>query len=118
MSPHVATATNYESDDGPDPHFQMSRALSQRLLSIAEGWSKDPFRPNIQLSAFLRSLSLHPRLTKRAVEDSRILHDHEMMKKVISSPYPTNDVLKWAHSTIIVSVISEDVTSGFAATLL
>lgn len=61
------------------------RALSQRLVSIAETWTKDPFRPNIQLSTFLSSLAAHPRLTKRAVDDTLALRDNVMMNK--ASPY-------------------------------
>jgi len=57
------------------------RALSQKLASIAETWTKDPFRPNIQLSTFLNSLAAHPRLTKRVVDDTLALRDNVMMKK-------------------------------------
>lgn len=60
-----------------------SGSLSRKLASIAHTWTKDPFRPNIQLSAFLLSLSSHPRLTKRAVADAGALHDNELMKKVL-----------------------------------
>jgi len=56
--------------------------LSQRLSSIAHSWVTDPFRPNMQLGTFLNSLAAHPRLTSRAVDAARSLHDNEMARKV------------------------------------
>jgi len=68
-----------------------SRALSQKLVSIAETWTKDPFRPNIQLSTFLNSLAAHPRLTKRVVDDTRTLRDNVMMNKATFFPKDISD---------------------------
>jgi hypothetical protein len=76
-----------------------TRALSQRLVSIAESWTKDPFRPNIQLSTLLQSLASHPRLTKRTVEDARLLHDHEMMKKVSQTTFYVKYLIIYTYST-------------------
>lgn len=59
------------------------RAVSKELSSLAEKWTMDPFRPNLQLSSFLKSLAAHPRLTKQVIEDTRSLQRNEMMKKVL-----------------------------------
>jgi len=59
-----------------------AKQLSQKLGAIAESWTKDPFRPNIQLQTFLKSLAVHPRLTPQAVEATRALRDNDMQKKV------------------------------------
>jgi len=76
-------ASGATSTAAPVPYHSMStRALSKELSSLAKTWTKDPFRPNIQLSSFLKSLAAHPRLTKRAVEDAHSLQNNEMMKKV------------------------------------
>ncbi|PPR00592.1 hypothetical protein CVT26_009867 [Gymnopilus dilepis] len=43
-----------------------TKQLSQKLTAIAGTWTKDPFRPNLQLQNFLKSLAAHPRLTPQA----------------------------------------------------
>ncbi|PPQ68976.1 hypothetical protein CVT25_009161 [Psilocybe cyanescens] len=58
-----------------------TKILSQKLSAIAETWVKDPFRPNLQLQTFLKSLAAHPRLTPKAVEATRALRDDVMHKK-------------------------------------
>ncbi|KIM41901.1 hypothetical protein M413DRAFT_445110 [Hebeloma cylindrosporum] len=58
-----------------------TKQLSQKLGAIAESWTKDPFRPNLQLQTFLKSLAAHPRLTPQAVEATRALRDNDMQKK-------------------------------------
>ncbi|KAF9054272.1 hypothetical protein BJ165DRAFT_1337797 [Panaeolus papilionaceus] len=59
----------------------MSRQAAQRLTAIAETWKRDPFRPNIQLQTFLKSLAQHPRLTDKTVDAVRALRDGDMQKK-------------------------------------
>jgi len=59
-----------------------AKQLSQKLGSIAESWLKDPFRPNLQLQTFLKSLAAHPRLTPQAVDAARALRDNQLQKKV------------------------------------
>lgn len=59
-----------------------NRQLAQRLSSIAHSWVVDPFRPNMQLGTFLNSLAAHPRLTLRAVNAARSLHNNDMARKV------------------------------------
>lgn len=59
-----------------------AKQLSQKLGAIAESWTKDPFRPNLQLQTFLKSLAAHPRLTPQAVEATRALRDNDMQKMV------------------------------------
>lgn len=59
-----------------------TKQLSQKLHSIAESWIKDPFRPNLQLQTFLKSLVAHPRLTPQAVDAVRALRDNQLQKKV------------------------------------
>ncbi|KAF8968703.1 hypothetical protein BDZ97DRAFT_1654730 [Flammula alnicola] len=58
-----------------------TKQLSQKVAAIAESWTKDPFRPNLQLQTFLKSLAAHPRLTPQAVEATRALRDNDMYKK-------------------------------------
>ncbi|KAH9476915.1 hypothetical protein JR316_0010831 [Psilocybe cubensis] len=65
---------------------QSTKALSQKLTVIAETWIKDPFRPNLQLQTFLKSLAAHPRLTPKAVEATRALRDDVMHQKVALLP--------------------------------
>ena len=59
-----------------------AKQLSQKLGAIAESWTKDPFRPNLQLQTFLKSLASHPKLTTQAVEATRALRDNDMQKRV------------------------------------
>ncbi|KAL9710550.1 hypothetical protein Ac2012v2_006085 [Leucoagaricus gongylophorus] len=63
-----------------------NRQLAQRLSSIAHSWVVDPFRPNMQLGTFLNSLAAHPRLTLRAVNAARSLHNNDLARK-----YPLSD---------------------------
>ncbi|KAF9006945.1 hypothetical protein BDQ17DRAFT_1238338 [Cyathus striatus] len=58
-----------------------TKNASQRLLTIADSWTKDPFRPNLQLHNFLRSLSKHPKLTNEAVAAARVLQNNKMRKR-------------------------------------
>ena len=62
-----------------------AKQLSRKLSSIAESWVKDPFRPNLQLQTFLKSLAAHPRLTPQAVNAANALRDNQLQKKV--SPF-------------------------------
>ncbi|TFK69769.1 hypothetical protein BDN72DRAFT_819631 [Pluteus cervinus] len=55
--------------------------LAQKLNTIADLWVNDPFRPNIQLQAFLKSLATHPRLTPQAVQAARALKDNNAQKQ-------------------------------------
>ncbi|KAF8797687.1 hypothetical protein BYT27DRAFT_7228840 [Phlegmacium glaucopus] len=57
------------------------KQLSQKLNSIAESWIKDPFRPNLQLQTFLKSLAAHPRLTPQAVDAACALRDNQLQKQ-------------------------------------
>lgn len=52
------------------------------LTKIALSWPVDPFRPNIQLKNFLKSLSAHPKLTSKAVQAAQSLQDNAIQKKV------------------------------------
>lgn len=65
-----------------------TKQLSKKLSSIAESWIKDPFRPNLQLQTFLKSLSAHPRLTPQAVDAACALRDNQMQKKVSHNSRP------------------------------
>ena len=58
--------------------------LSRKLSSVAESWVKDPFRSNLQLQTFLKSLAAHPRLTPQAVDAACALRDNQLQKKVHS----------------------------------
>jgi len=55
--------------------------LGRKLGTIADSWVKDPFRPNIQLSTFLRSLAEHPRLKRQTVDAARALQNNEVYKQ-------------------------------------
>jgi hypothetical protein len=55
--------------------------LSRKLSSIAESWVKDPFRSNLQLQTFLKSLAAHPRLTPQAVDAAGALRDNKLQQK-------------------------------------
>ncbi|EAU87525.1 hypothetical protein CC1G_11197 [Coprinopsis cinerea okayama7 len=63
-----------------------SKQLAQKLSTIADAWVRDPFRPNIQLSTFLKSLADHPKLTPQAVQAARALQKNEIKKA-----YPLSD---------------------------
>ncbi|KAG1759957.1 hypothetical protein EDD22DRAFT_110299 [Suillus occidentalis] len=54
---------------------------TQKLSSIVSSWPVDPFRPNIQLKNFLKSLSAHPKLTSEAVQSAQLLRDNAVQKK-------------------------------------
>ena len=56
--------------------------LAPQLHRIAAQWPSDPFRPHLQLKAFLKSLADHPQLTPQAVQASRALEANEFQKKV------------------------------------
>ncbi|KAK7440017.1 hypothetical protein VKT23_017270 [Stygiomarasmius scandens] len=58
-----------------------SGKLAQRMSSIAHTWTKDPFRPHLQLSVFLDSLAKHPRLTPQAVQAAQVLRDSSIKKR-------------------------------------
>ncbi|KAF8154011.1 hypothetical protein B0H34DRAFT_74334 [Crassisporium funariophilum] len=73
-----------------------TRQLSQKLGAIAETWTRDPFRANLQLQTFLKSLAAHPRLTPQAVEATRALRDNDLQKK-----YPLSErILRPASSPL------------------
>ncbi|KAI0346530.1 hypothetical protein BDW22DRAFT_1405334 [Trametopsis cervina] len=55
--------------------------LSQQLHTIAQRWPTDPFRPHLQLGAFLKSLADHPQLTPQAVKAARALEENEFQRK-------------------------------------
>ncbi|KAI0779119.1 hypothetical protein BC629DRAFT_1289873 [Irpex lacteus] len=55
--------------------------LSQQLQTIAKRWPVDPFRPHLQLGAFLNSLAEHPQLTPQAVRAARALEENEFQRK-------------------------------------
>ncbi|RDB19632.1 hypothetical protein Hypma_013320 [Hypsizygus marmoreus] len=55
--------------------------LAKQMSGIAASWTRDPFRPNIQLQTLLQSLATHPRLTPQAVQAARALQDNEMYKQ-------------------------------------
>ncbi|OAX38420.1 hypothetical protein K503DRAFT_741219 [Rhizopogon vinicolor AM-OR11-026] len=54
---------------------------AQQLTHIISSWPVDPFRPNIQLKNFLKSLSAHPKLTPQAVQAAQLLRDNAIQKK-------------------------------------
>ncbi|EDR09687.1 uncharacterized protein LACBIDRAFT_319031 [Laccaria bicolor S238N-H82] len=58
-----------------------SGKLGQKLIAIADTWVVDPFRPNLQLQTFLKSLATHPKLTPQAVNATRALRDNAMQKR-------------------------------------
>ncbi|KNZ77349.1 hypothetical protein J132_05777 [Termitomyces sp. J132] len=51
------------------------------MNGIAATWTKDPFRPNLQLKTLWQSLATHPRLTAQSVRAARFLQDNEMYKQ-------------------------------------
>ncbi|KDQ54561.1 hypothetical protein JAAARDRAFT_60541 [Jaapia argillacea MUCL 33604] len=55
--------------------------ITEGLKAIAHSWPSDPFRPNLQLNTFLRSLAAHPGLTPRAVRAANALSNNEIQKK-------------------------------------
>lgn len=59
-----------------------SAKLSKKLNDVAASWPIDPFRPNLQLKNFLKSLSTHPNLTSQAVQAARALKHNEIQNKV------------------------------------
>ena len=85
-----------------------AKQLSQKLGAIAESWTKDPFRPNLQLQTFLKSLAAHPRLTPQAVEATRALRDNDMQKKVCL-------VLRTYQFKVFTGVLVSAVTKNAAA---
>ena len=74
-----------------------AKQLSRKLSSIAESWVKDPFRPNIQLHTFLKSLAAHPRLTPQAVDAACALRNNQFKKKVPGQPLRVNLVIDLLH---------------------
>ncbi|KAF8622609.1 hypothetical protein AX15_006867 [Amanita polypyramis BW_CC] len=62
--------------------------LAQQLSTIAAGWVKDPFRPNIQLQSFLQALTTHPNLTQEAVHAAKVLKENAVQRK-----YPLSGVM-------------------------
>lgn len=84
--------------------WQMSAAtakqLSRKLSSIAESWVKDPFRSNLQLQTFLKSLAAHPRLTPQAVDAACALRDNQLQKKVTPIALILFSVLDLLHYSI------------------
>lgn len=61
-----------------------AKQLSQKLTSIGASWIKDPFRPNLQLQTFLKSLAAHPKLTPQVVDAAYALRDNQLQKKASS----------------------------------
>ena len=61
-------------------------SASSKLKALAQSWPADPFRPNMQLQNFLRSLSAHPELTPQAVRAVEALRTNELQKKVNMAP--------------------------------
>ena len=61
-------------------------SASSKLKALAQSWPADPFRPNMQLQNFLRSLSAHPELTPQAVRAVEALRTNELQKKVSMAP--------------------------------
>lgn len=102
-----------------------TKQLSQKLVTIAGTWTKDPFRPNLQLQNFLKSLAAHPKLTPQSVEATRALRDNDMQKKVCPlqpfSREPTvlnnSDVFQKL-KTYLVPIIAEDAAACFFPLLL
>ena len=76
----------------------MRTKIAQELSTLAASWSKDPFRPNIQLQSFLQALSAHPNLTREAVDAAKALKDNATQRKVSFSrercEYPPYSVLR------------------------
>ncbi|KAI0703465.1 hypothetical protein BC835DRAFT_1027124 [Cytidiella melzeri] len=64
--------------------------LSQQLHHIAKRWPVDPFRPHLQLGAFLNSLAEHPQLTPQAVRAARALEENEFQRKYALSESTLN----------------------------
>lgn len=94
-----------------------SGKLGQKLIAIADTWVVDPFRPNLQLQTFLKSLATHPQLTSQAVNATRALRDNAMQKKVrYSHSFMLNCLPHLGMS--IVSFIEEDATTRFDAVAL
>ncbi|KAK1232189.1 hypothetical protein PQX77_004670 [Marasmius sp. AFHP31] len=58
-----------------------SSKLAQNMSKVAKSWPKDPFRPHLQLSGFLESLSNHPRLTPQAVQAAQALENSTVQKR-------------------------------------
>jgi hypothetical protein len=87
-----------------------AKQLSQKLGAIAESWTKDPFRPNLQLQTFLKSLAAHPRLTPQAVEATRALRDNDMQKKVCLA---LRTYQFKVFTGILVSAVTENAAASF-----
>ncbi len=66
----------------PSSNMPNTVKLSQQLQTIAKRWPVDPFRPHLQLGAFLNSLAEHPQLTPQAVRAARALEENEFQRKV------------------------------------
>lgn len=60
--------------------------LAQQLTTIASTWTKDPFRPNMQLQTLLQSLATHPRLTPQAVNAALALQENQVYRQVHYHP--------------------------------
>jgi hypothetical protein len=68
-------------------------SLSRRLATIAKAWPEDPFRPNMQLKPFLKSLAMHPKLTPKAVAATEALKN-DILKNKVSVPRYTTSLLE------------------------
>jgi hypothetical protein len=89
--------------------------LAQKLRTIAGSWVKDPFRPNLQLSTFLQSLSTHPKLTVQAVQATRALRDNDMQKQVFSPAKRFRHPLIRTDLLYSVSIVEKNTTTCFYA---
>jgi len=94
-----------------------SGKLGQKLVTIADTWVVDPFRPNLQLQTFLKSLGTHPKLTPQAVNATRALRDNAMQKMVRYSRSLMLDCLPHLGMSVV-SSIEEDATTRFDAIAL
>ena len=87
--------------------------LSQKLITISASWSADPFRPNLQLKEFLKSLSSHPNLTHQAVNAAQSLRENDVQKKVHMSSSRPDDAL--TRCIFVVSSVKKVVATAFYA---
>ncbi|ESK89919.1 hypothetical protein Moror_767 [Moniliophthora roreri MCA 2997] len=60
--------------------------LSQNLKKVAASWPKDPYRPHLQLSILLESLSKHPKLTPEAVRAAQ-----DLLGDTVKKTYPVSE---------------------------
>lgn len=92
--------------------------LSQQLTKIAQNWSPELVRNQVQFGTFLAALAKHPKLTPETVEAARALQNNVMQKKVCvveSSVISTSTDMR---CPFLVPAFCEDAETGVGASSL